>query len=201
MSEMEERIAEMGSSPGTALAKQIAIHAVVWLVAFSLFAATDSWSLLTGWSLASMLNILTGIVAGFATVNLVHEWSHYLGARITGARYTVAEKPGLFVFDWDFEANSLGKFYIMSIAGSVGGALAVLLLFSAVMPDNPGRAALLAGAIAAFVLGGIIEWPVLLRTRRSRDPMRELSKISPGVLGSALAGSAASGIVSWLTLV
>ena len=147
MSEIEERIVEMSNVPGAALARQGAVHFAAWLLAFSLFAATDSWAELTSWPLASALNVLTGIVAGFVTVNMVHEWSHYIGALSTGARYTVAEKPSLFVFEWDFEANSLSKFYTMSVAGTLGGALAVLVLFSAVIPDNPGRAALLAGCL------------------------------------------------------
>ena len=200
MSEMDERIAEMSSSPGIALARQGAVHFAVWLLAFSLFAATDSWTAITGWGLASALNVLTGVAAGFATVNLVHEWSHYLGARVTGASYTIADKPGLFIFDWDYQANNLTRFYTMSVAGSLGGAVAVWALFAAVVPDNAGRAAVLAGAVAAFVLGGIIEWPVLLRTRRSGDPMAELSKLSPPVLGSALAGSAATGVLCWFAI-
>ena len=144
--------------------------------------------------------MLTGIVAGFVTVNMVHEWSHYLGALSTGARYSVAQRASLFIFDWDFEANSLAKFYVMSVAGTVGGAFAVLVLFSAVTPDNPGRAALLAGAVGTFALGSLIEWPVLVRTLRSGDPMSELAKLSPPVLGSALAGSAATAVLCWFAI-
>lgn len=185
------------TSPALALARQGALHFAVWLLAFSLFAATDSWALLTGWTLATVLNILTGIIAGFLTVNLAHEWSHYLGARMTGADYTVAEKPSLFVFDWNFETNGLGRFLTMSVAGNIGGGLAILALFLGIEPDNAGRAALLAGAAASFALGAFIEWPVLLRTLRSGDPFAELAKLSPPVLGGAVTGSVAVGIACW----
>ena len=185
------------ASPALALARQGALHFAVWLLAFSLFAATDSWAILTGWPLATVLNILTGIVAGFATVNLAHEWSHYLGARLTGADYSIVQKPSLFVFDWNFETNGIGRFFTMSIAGNLGGALAMLLLFLGIDPDSAGRAALLAGAAASFALGAFIEWPVLVRTLRSRNPFAELSKLSPPVLGGAVTGSVAVGIACW----
>lgn len=200
MSDMEQRIAEMGRSPGAALAKQGAVHFALWLLAWCMFAAADSWQALTGWSLATLLSVLTGITAGFVTVNLAHEWSHYLGARATGARYTIADTPGLFIFDWDFEANSLSRFYTMSVTGNLGGALAVLALFGAVAPDNAGRAAVLAGAVASFALGALIEWPVLLRTRSSGDPLAELSRLTPPVLVSALLGSVVTGLLCWLLI-
>ncbi|KAA1191997.1 hypothetical protein F0M18_10785 [Pseudohalioglobus sediminis] len=196
----EAAFAELSQRPGFLLAKQAGIHLAVWLLSFSLFAATDSWTELTGSSLASLLNMLTGIVAGFVTVNLVHEWFHYLGAKLTSGQYAIAARPGLFVFDWHFDKNSLGRFYVMSIAGSVGGALGVWYLFANISPDNSGRAALLAAGVAGFVLGSLIEWPVLLRTRRSRDPLAELSKLTPPVLGRAIAGSAITGVLCWMAL-
>lgn len=192
-----EQSRDASHSPTLALARQGALHFAMWLLAFSLFAATDSWAALTGWALALFLNILTGIIAGFVTVNLAHEWSHYLGARATGAEYRVAEKPSLFVFDWNFEANGLGRFLTMSVAGNIGGGLALLALFLGIEPDNAGRAALLAGAAASFALGAFIEWPVLLRTLRSGDPFAELAKLSPPVLGSAVTGSVAVGVACW----
>lgn len=187
-------------SPAAALAKQGALHFALWLLAFSLFAATDSWATLTGWALATVLNILTGIVAGFISVNLAHEWSHYLGARLVGADYSINPKPSIFVFDWNFETNGNGRFYTMSIAGNLGGALAVLALFLGIDPDNAGRAALLAGAVASFALGALIEWPVLLRTLRSGNPFAELAKLSPPVLGGAVTGSVAVGVICWLSI-
>lgn len=192
-----EQTQAASTSPTLALTRQGVLHFAVWLLAFSLFAATDSWTLLTGWPMAAFLNILTGIIAGFLTVNLAHEWSHYLGARATGADYHVAEKPSLFIFDWNFESNGLGRFFAMSIAGTVGGGVALLALFLGIEPDNAGRAALLAGAAASFALGAFIEWPVLLRTVRSGDPFAELAKLSPPVLGSAVTGSVAVGVACW----
>ena len=200
MSNPQEEFAALAGQPGFMLGKQAAIHLPVWLLSFSMFAATDSWALLTGLPLATFINILAGIVAGFVTVNLVHEWFHYLGAKLASGQYTIAAKPGLFVFDWQFDKNSLKQFYIMSIAGNVGGALGVIGLFMAISADNAGRMALLAGGFAGFVLGALIEWPVLMRTRKSGEPLLELSKLSPSALGKASAGAAIAGVLCWMML-
>lgn len=200
MNNPQEEFAAMAKQPGFMLGKQAGIHLAVWLLSFSMFAATDSWAVLTGLPLASFINILAGIVAGFVTVNLTHEWFHYLGAKLSSAHYTIADKPGLFVFDWQFDKNSLKQFYMMSIAGNVGGALGVIALFMAISADNSGRMALIAGAVAGFVLGAIIEWPVLMRTRKSGQPLLELAKLSPSALGKATAGSAIAGVLCWMAL-
>jgi hypothetical protein len=142
--------------------------------------------------------VLTGFTAGFATTTVLHEWFHLLGARVSGGQYDVPRKMSFFVYDWKFEHNSVGQFYVMSLAGSVGGLLAVWLLAISVAPDNPGRIALLAGAVASFALGAIIEWPVLGRTLASRRPMDELAKIDQGTLRRAAFGSTlAAAITFW----
>lgn len=196
----EEQFARLARSPAFLLIRQGMLHLAAWILLFSLFAATDSWARLTGWSLATLLNVLTGVAAGFLTVNLTHEWFHYLGARLAAASYSITEKPSLFVFNWHFEHNSLGQFYTMSIAGSTGGALGWLTLQQATAIETAGGVALLAGACASFAFGSLVEWPVLARTIRSRDPLAELSRLTPGVLGWTSAGSALTGAIYAYTL-
>jgi len=180
------------------LARLAAVHLLVWLVAFSLFAATDSWSALTGLGLAALLSVITGILAGLATTTLVHEWFHLLGARYCGARYDIPASAGLFVYDWDFTANSPRQFLVMSVAGSIGGALAVVLLWLSLPTDTAGRAAVLAAAISSFAFAAAIEWPVLLRTRSGGDPLAELSKTDKGVLTRSFLIGSAVGLVSFV---
>ena len=181
------------------LARLAAVHALVWLLALGLFAAAESWVLLGGPPMAAALCLVTGILAGLVTVNLLHEWFHYFGARFSGGQYDIPEKLGLFVYDWKFEVNDTRQFFIMSFAGSVGGALALWLLWTTVPPVTAGRAAVFAGAIAGFVFAAIIEWPVLRRVRFGGDPFAELSKIDQGVLAKAFAGGLLSGLITlWL---
>mgnify|MGYP001819703747 FL=1 len=187
-------------APGALLAKHAGIHLLVWVVAFCLFAAADSWSSLTGLAIAGLLAIITGALAGLTTVTLIHEWFHFIGAWWSGGAYTIPAKPGLFVYDWNFADNSVRQFKRMSVAGSVGGAIGVALLWLSVPADTSGRAALLGGGIASFAFAAAIEWPVLRRTRVSGDPLAELSKIDVGVLLRSLAVGVAAGVIAWSVL-
>jgi hypothetical protein len=187
-------------SPGALLTRHAVIHLLVWVVAFCLFAAADSWSSLTGLAIASLLAVVTGALAGLATVTLIHEWFHFAGAWLSGGAYTIPAKPGLFVYDWDFTANSVRQFKLMSVAGSVGGAVGLVLLWSSVPADTSGRAALLAGGVTSFAFAAAIEWPVLRRTGVSGDPLAELSKIDVSVLLRSLSVGIVAGVIAWYLL-
>lgn len=165
------------------------------LLSLCLFAAADSWTAITGLAFASLLGVVTGLLAGLTMTTVIHEWFHLLGARVSGGAYNIPAKVGLFVYDWNFDSNSVKQFYIMSVAGSVGGALSVYLLWNSVPADTLGRASLRGAAVGAFVYAAIIEWPVLLRTRSSGLPLVELSKIDKQVLTRALIGAVVSGVI------
>ncbi|NQX87625.1 MAG: hypothetical protein HRT77_03070 [Halioglobus sp.] len=177
----EADLARALDTPTARLAKLAGAHALTWLVALSLFAAADSWSAVTGLGIAALLAIVTGALAGVVTANLVHEWFHYFGARYVGASFEVPSRLGLFLYDWDFSSNNRRQFLIMSVAGSVGGVVAVSLLWQAVPTDSWGRAALQSGAIASVIFAALIEWPVIRRVRRGSDPFTELATIPQGL--------------------
>jgi hypothetical protein len=198
--EPDPRFAALLASPVTRISRLALAHAAIWLVLFCLFAAAESWQQLTGLGIATLLAIASGGAAGFVTTNFIHEWSHFVGAVVAGGRYNIPDKVGLFVYDWDFEANSTPQFFTMSIAGSIGGILSLLLLWQALDLATAGQVAVIAGAAASFIFGAIIEWPVLWRTRRSGEPLAELSKIDPSVLLRAMLGSGASGLLAYLLL-
>lgn len=181
------------------LLRQAGVHGLTWLASFGLFAAADSWSELTGLAIANILAIIAGLLAGAASTTILHEWSHLAGAYVSGADYRVRAKPGVFVFDWDFERNSANKFLTMSRAGTLGSLLAVVLLWLAIPTDTSGRTALLAAAVGSTVYALRIEWPVIRRTQISGNPLAELSRIDASVLRRAgLEGLAAVLISSWL---
>ena len=188
-------MASLASSRGFRLGKQAGLHLLIWMSAFGLFAAADSWAALTGLGLATLLCVMSGIIAGLTTTTLAHEWFHWLGAWLSGGSYDIPAKSGLFVYDWDFEQNDVRKFLIMSVAGSVGGALAVALLWNALPADTLGRAALRAAAIGSFVFAAAIEWPVLQRIRNGGDPLAELSKINQRVLSRSFIIAIIAGVL------
>ncbi len=82
----------MTRQPRFMLGKLAAVHLAAWLLSLSVFAATNSWAAVTTWPLASFLNIVTAIIAGLVTVTLVHEWFHYLGAKLVSGQYTIASR-------------------------------------------------------------------------------------------------------------
>jgi len=188
-------------SRGQRLAKLAGTHALVFLIALSAFAAADSWNTVTGLGIAGLLCIITAALAGITIATLVHEWFHYLGARYTGARFGIPSRQGLFVFDWDFDSNSVRQFLIMSVAGSVGGFLSVILLWNAIPADSWGRAALRGAAVASIIYAALIEWPVIRRIRRGGDPLTELSKIDKPLLSRSFIIAGVWGIVMTLVFV
>ncbi|MEZ5571850.1 MAG: hypothetical protein R3E64_07470 [Halioglobus sp.] len=181
------------------LGKLAGIHALVVLATLAMFAAADSWSVVTGLGIAALLSVITAVLAGVAIATLVHEWFHYLGARYTHAIFDIPATPGLFVFNWDFSSNSVRQFLIMSIAGTAGGMLAVIFLSNAVPTDSAGRAALLSAAIASVIYASLIEWPVIRRIRNGGDPLAELSKIDKPLLSRSFVIAGISAIA--LTLI
>jgi hypothetical protein len=168
-------------SRGMRLAKLMGTHSLVFLLALSLFAAADSWSTLTGLGIATLLSVITGALAGITISTLIHEWFHFAGARYIGAAFDIPSNPGLFLYDWDFSSNSSRQFLSMSVAGSVGGFIAVILLWNAVPADSWGRAALRSGVIASVIFAALVEWPVIRRVREGGDPFSELAKIPQGL--------------------
>lgn len=175
-------------------------HGLVFLLAIFSFAAADTWSMHSGLLIAELLCVVTAVVAGIVITTLVHEWFHYLGARFAKAVIRIPKRQGLFVYRWDFDSNSTDQFLIMSIAGSVGGALAVILLWSVVPADTLARAVLLSAAVASFIYSALIEWPVIKRVRLSGDALAELSKIDKPLLSRSFVIASLSGIVLTVVL-
>ena len=203
---MKEDAAKISPPPpaksrGVRLARLASTHALVFVVALSLFAAADSWGTVTGLGIATVLCVVTGALAGITITTLVHEWFHYLGARYSGAAYDIPDKQGLFLYNWDFTHNSVRQFLMMSVAGSVGGILALGILWTSVPADSWGRAALQGGAIASVVFAAFIEWPVIRRVRVSRDPLAQMSTIDQRVLSRSFVVSSIAGVLMTAFLV
>lgn len=192
--------ARMQESDVDRRAKLVGGHLLIGVSLFCLWAAADAWQAVTQLRAAALLSVLAAIPAGFVFGTLVHEWCHFAGARLSGARYRIPERFGLFVFDFDFRNNGLSQFFAMSYGGQVGSVLAVLILAVALPLDTAGRAMVIAACIGGGVFGAMIEWPVLARTRRSGDPLAELGKIDKNTLYRSAGGASAATLLSWLLL-
>lgn len=164
-----------------------------------LFVAADGWQAANWQPVAGALAVVTGLVAGFTFTTVVHEWFHYLGARSCGANFTLARRLGLQVFDWDYNANSLARFYTMSLAGTLGSITAIVALLLAFPPETVGRCALVGAACGSLAFAGAVEWPVLWRVRAGVAPLAALSAIDSTVLRCGFGlGLATTAVVMWL---
>jgi hypothetical protein len=177
------------AAPPLPLALHLAVHIATLVVAWSLLAAADSWTVLSGLGVAKLLSIITGALAGGLLVTTMHEWFHLLGAKLGKAEIRISSKPGLILFHWSFPSNSVQQFMAMSLCGAAGGLLGVLLLFTQLSPDTVGRTAVLAAATGFFAFAATLEWPVIWRTRISRDAGAEYATITPSIVsGCAIVG-------------
>ena len=165
------------------LSKHALVHIGVISIAFIAFIAVCKFLVPHISHGTDLCAHLAAIFLGAVTAAIFHEWSHLIGAKIGRSAYTIPRKSGVFIFEWNFAQNSVGKFYIMSVSGSIGGLLSVFVLSEA-LPDTgvPYNNTVLIAAFSAFVFGAAIEWPVLYRTLSSKDPHAELEKTTPKVL-------------------
>ena len=140
--------------PARAAARDAALLALVWL----------AWGRIDGASDAYQLGLAVGTVA-IAFVG--HEWGHWVGGRIAGARLDPSRSvlsPFLFRFA---RSNSTRQFVIMSLGGFVASAVAVALLVMLLPSDTFAtrvtHVLVALGVLATFVL----EVPELVRVVRS----------------------------------
>lgn len=136
----------------------------------SLFAAAETWALVSGLGLASLLSVVDGLLVGAATAAVLHEWGHFAGARLSGGHAPLKPIGGFFpIFDFDYENNQARAFDWMSIGGNAGDIGVVLLFWFALSQSgsgfSPGAAALIAGAFGFAVFAGAIEFPVIRKAR------------------------------------
>ena len=182
------------------LALHFAMHAATLVVAWSLLAAADSWTVISGLGVAKLLAIITGALAGGLIVAAMHEWGHLLGARMGNSNIAISSKPGIVLYHWHFPYNSVPQFMAMSLCGTAGGLLGLLLLFTQLSPDTVGRTAVLAAAAGFSAFAATLEWPVIWRTRTSREAGMEYDKITPSVLTTSAMVGLVVGTLSFVAL-
>ncbi|MDY0007118.1 MAG: hypothetical protein RBS22_09850 [Spongiibacteraceae bacterium] len=173
-------------------------HLAAALVAIGVWAALDSWRLLTGLSIASGLSVLAAVAAGMWLSHQAHEWSHFLGARLCRAVSPVKSQPAFLIYDYDFSRNTPEQFLVMSVAGSLGNLALALLIAIAIPMDSAGRAMLLAAVIAMAVYVALLEFPVIHRAWRERNPLAALQAgFTPAAFNRATVAAIAAGLVVW----
>ncbi len=144
------------------MGRMLLLRDLLWLVV-----TLALWRVVSQWSPDSNAAdiVLSLVVAGLTAFCgfLVHEWGHWIGARVRGS---VTQWPdritSLFLFRFDCVRNSRSQFLWMSCGGFIASALAVAFLVYALPFDRlAGQAALtltVLGVVATFVLEVPTAW-------------------------------------------
>ena len=185
-------MSEQTTKPEPSLCSLLARDTAIALAALSLWAAADTWYLVSGLGFALAVSVLDAIFVGYILGALFHEWGHYTGAKISGASAPRVKSKGtsLFRFNFDMSANTQRQFHWMSFGGWVfhWGLLAILVL--ALPFDSIGRIALVSSVFGFILYATFIETGILRKTLGGSDPAATLGQLSAktfqraGIVGS-----------------
>ena len=185
-------MSEQNTKPEPSLFSLLARDTAIALAVLSLWAAADTWYLVSGLGFALAISVLDAIFVGYILGALFHEWGHYTGAKLSGASAPRVKPKGtsLFRFNFDMATNTQRQFHWMSFGGWVfhWGLLAILVL--AIPFDSIGRIALVSSVFGFILYATFIETGILRKTLGGSDPAETLGQLSAktfqqaGIIGS-----------------
>ena len=185
-------MSEQNTKPEPPLFSLLARDTAIALAVLSIWAAADTWYLVSGLGFALAISVLDAIFVGYILGALFHEWGHYTGAKLSGASAPRVKPEGtsLFRFNFDMATNTQRQFHWMSFGGWVfhWGLLAILVL--AIPFDSIGRIALVSSVFGFILYATFIETGILRKTLGGSDPAETLGQLSAktfqqaGIIGS-----------------
>ena len=195
-------MSEQTTKPEPTLFSLLARDTAIALAALSLWAAADTWYLVSGLGFALAISVLDAIFVGYILGALFHEWGHYTGAKLSGASAPRVKPKGtsLFRFNFDMAANTQRQFHWMSFGGWVfhWSLLAILVL---AMPfDSIGRIALVSSVFGFILYATFIETGILRQTLGGSDPAETLSQLSAKTFQQAGIVGSVAGLFALATL-
>ena len=185
-------MSEQNTKPEPSLFSLLARDTATALAVLSIWAAADTWYLVSGLGFALAISVLDAIFVGYILGALFHEWGHYTGAKLSGASAPRVKPKGtsLFRFNFDMATNTQRQFHWMSFGGWIfhWGLLAILVL--AIPFDSIGRIALVSSVFGFILYATFIETGILRKTLGGSDPAETLGQLSAktfqqaGIIGS-----------------
>ena len=195
-------MSEQTTKPEPSLSSLLARDTAIALAALSLWAAADTWYLVSGLGFALAVSVLDAIFVGYILGALFHEWGHYTGAKISGASAPRVKSKGtsLFRFNFDMSANTQRQFHWMSFGGwgFHWGLLAILVL--ALPFDSIGRIALVSSVFGFILYATFIETGILRKTLGGSDPAETLGQLSAKTFQQAGIVGSVAGLFALATL-
>ncbi|MFN3236887.1 MAG: hypothetical protein ACE37D_07495 [Pseudomonadales bacterium] len=175
-------------------------HGIAALGLILLWAAADTWYVVTELFIAHALSVVAALVAGAWLSSLVHEWGHFAGARLAKSYSPIVpEVRGIFMFGFKQEKNTRNQFLAMSLGGPIANWLLVLAILVFIPMDNAGRAALLAITFAKAVSVCIFEGPIISRVMSGGEPDAEIEYgLNNGSQDRGIVLGYLSGALVWL---
>ena len=112
------------------------------------------------------LGLASGVLVALGSF-LLHEWGHWLGAVLTGAR---VHRPRTvlspFLFWFDTSSSTRAQFLSMSVGGYAATGLAVAAIVAGADPSTTSGATALALAVVGLVVTAAAELPTTFRVAR-----------------------------------
>jgi hypothetical protein len=189
-------VTEQTSKPEPTLFSLLSRDTAIAAAAISIWAAADTWHLVTGIWFAQAISIVNAIFVGYVLGALFHEWGHYTGAKLSGASAPRVKPKGtsLFRFNFDMAANSQRQFHWMSFGGWVFHWGLLLLLVMAIPFDSLGRIALVSSVFGFIIYATVIETGILRQTLGGSDPTETLGQLSAKTFQQASIAGSLSGL-------
>lgn len=168
----------------------------------SLFAAAETWAMVSRLGFASLLSVVDGLLVGVATGALVHEWGHFAGARLAGGHAPLKPfRSFLPLYDFDYAGNDARSFLWMSYGGNLAHASLVLIYLLFVHSSGRvGTAALVAGAFGFAVFSSLVELPVIQQARRGVPGLEALGVIPKNFVSKYLPWSLVAAFAAYAVL-
>ena len=149
----------------------------------SIWAGAESWAVQSGLGMASALSSIGGLLVGAAVTALLHEWGHFLGARLSGGVAPVAPAAKIVpLFLFDFARSEERHFRAMSLGGNLAHWTAALGLLVLLPGASSGQIALQCGALGFATFASTVELPVIRRAFAGEPGEQALTAIGPASL-------------------
>ena len=141
-------------------------HAAFVLGSLSLWGVSDYWANETDLTLAHGLALINSLVAGTIIASILHEWGHFLGARLSSSNAPLLEKTfSFFFFNFKDEGNTKSQFLKMSLGGPIANWSLVIGFFFLLPLETWSQILLLATMLSIAVSVSIFEIPIMFRLR------------------------------------
>jgi hypothetical protein len=157
------------------LGLQALAHGSVFLLLIVTLWVLETWLVPGQEGIIRYLAATWAFLSGMALSHLIHEWGHFAGALISGAKLTIKPAAHPLFFDFDYDHNKPRQFLLMSMGGLLGNFLLLVTLLLLVTPASLITTSLLAAVIGQLVYVLILELPVSCGVMAGGAPLAVLT--------------------------